>query len=291
MAKSTGTFKALCENIWRHSRNIFTIARAEVTGMMKEPSYYVITAFAAAVVFFSKDFTLFTFDWGSGDDPSYTRTMVREMGLATTLLVGLFVALITASKSIYNEIVRKTALTVLSKPVSRNDFILGKYFGIIAGIAPLFLFLGIVLFFAIRFQSADDIRISLGDKVIYDFHIFKGVYLNYLKAAVLTALSVAVSTQLPFLPNILIVLSAYIVCHLVNFINYFFLQLTGFFFYVLQLLYAITLNLDNYNFFYQGDTRSLPSGWLISLITLYTVIYATIFLIAANISFSKRDLF
>ena len=291
MRKAVEYLKSFPENLGRHSRNIFTIARAEVTGMMKEPSYYVITAFAAAVVFFSKDFTLFTFDWGSGDDPSYTRTMVREMGIATTLLVGLFIALLTASKSIYNEIVQKTALTTLSKPVSRNEFILGKYFGIIAGIAPLFLFLGIVLFFAFRFQSAADVQTGLEEKIVYDFHIFKGIYLNYLKAAVLTALSVAVSTRLPFLPNILIVLSAYIVCHLANFINYFFLQVHGFLFYLLQLLYALTLNLDNYNFFYQGDTRLLPSGWLIFLITLYTALYAAVFLIAANISFSKRDLF
>ncbi|MFC1479711.1 ABC transporter permease, partial [Planctomycetota bacterium] len=160
-------------NTWSRIRNISNISRSEAKGMMKEPVYYVLCILAAVVIFFSKDFTLFAFDWGSGGDPSYTRTMVREMGLATIFLVSLFIAIITASRSIYNEIERKTALTTLSKPVSRNDFILGKYFGIMVGIIPLFIFLGFVLLISIRFQSAQDVAEDPTAKIVWDFQIFK----------------------------------------------------------------------------------------------------------------------
>lgn len=275
----------------RHVRSILTIGCGEMRGMMKEPVYYVLSGLAAVLIFFSKDFTLFTFDWGSGGDPSYTRTMVREMGLATIFLAGTFIAVMTASRSIFNEIQRKTALSTLSKPVSRTDFILGKYLGIAAGIIPFFLFLSLILLIAVRFQSAQDVEEQLAERTVWDLQIFKGVYLNYLKTCVLTSLSVAVSTRLPFLPNILIVFSVFILCHLLNFLNSFFVKAEGILFYILQLVYALLLNLENYNYFFHGDIRYLPSGFLILLVTVYTVIYSAVFLIIADISFAKRDLF
>jgi hypothetical protein len=63
------------------------------------------------------------------------------------------------------------------------------------------------------------------------------------------------------------------------------------YFYLLQLLYSIFLNLENYNYFYQGDVRYLPSAYLILLVTVYTAIYSAILLLLAEISFAKRDLF
>lgn len=279
------------KKILQHLNNIYTIAKIEVISLLKEPVYYIILVFAFVLIFFSKDFTLFTLDWGAGDEPSYVRTMLREMGIATTLLAGLFLGLITASKSIYNEIIHKTVLITLSKPVSRNDFLLGKYFGIITGLIPMFLLLGMILVLTIWLQSGEDVRAGDIEHRIWDFHIFKGVYINFLQASVLIALSVAVSTRLPFLTNLLIVLSVFIAGHLLNFINGYFMKIEGWFFYVLQFLYAVCLNLENYNYFYRGETQHMPSASLIFFITAYSVIYAAIFLIIANVSFSKRDLF
>lgn len=271
--------------------NIGNIARNEITGMLKEPVYYVIAAVAGAIIFFSKDFTLFTFDWGAGDDPSYTRTMVREMGLATAFLAGTFMTLVTASRSIYNEIIHKTALTTLSKPVSRNEFILGKYLGITAGVAPMLLFLGVVLVLAVRFQSAADVAVGLEEKTLWDLAIFRGVYLGFLKTAVLAALAVAVSTQLAFLPNMLIVLTAFVLCHLVNYLNGFLLRVEGPLYYVLQAIYPLFLNLENYNYFFNGEAAYLPAWSLIGLVTLYTGAYSALLLVLAAYSFARRDLY
>jgi ABC-type transport system involved in multi-copper enzyme maturation permease subunit len=272
-------------------RSIAAIVKAEALSLMRQPVVYVLAAAAAVMIFVSKDVTMFTFDWGAGDDPSYIRTMVREMGLATLFIIGLFLSVLAASRSIYEEIEHKTALAVLSKPVSRPGFIAGKYIGIMLGIAPLFLFLGCVLFITIRFQSVSDIEIGLGEKAVNDFQIFKGVYLNYLKTAVLCAFSVALSTRLAFLPNLMITGAVFMFCHLLNYFNSFFLRAEGLLFYLLQALYSIVLNLENYNYFYQGDPPPLPSMGLIAMVTLYTLIYIFLFLAAASVSFSKRDLY
>lgn len=266
-------------------KNIVQISKNEILSMARQPIYYILTAGAAILIYFSKDFTIFTFDWGAGDDANYARTMIREMGLASMFMVATFMAIITASHSIFEEIEHKTALITLSKPVTRTQFILGKYFGMVTGTIPMFLFLGIILFLTIRFQSVEV------DEAGWDFEIFKGVFLNFLKTGVLTALSVAVSTRLPFLANIIIVFTAFIICHLVNFLNTFLMKIEGILYYFFQFLYAITLNLENYNYFYQGDPPPYPSIGILGLVTLYTIIYSAIFLIIADISFAKRDLF
>ncbi len=45
--------------------------------------------------------------------------MVKDQGLATILVAGLIISLFSASVSIADEIEGKTAITLLSKPISR----------------------------------------------------------------------------------------------------------------------------------------------------------------------------
>ena len=59
--------------------------------------------------------------------------MLKDCGLATILISGLLLAVWTASTSIANEIEGKTAMTLLSKPINRRQFIVGKYIGNLAG--------------------------------------------------------------------------------------------------------------------------------------------------------------
>ena len=68
--------------------------------------------------------------FGFGDDVK----MVEDMALAVTLLMGLLTAVLSASSSVAQEIRTGTALTVLSKPISRPVFILGKYAGLAAAL-------------------------------------------------------------------------------------------------------------------------------------------------------------
>ena len=57
--------------------------------------------------------------------------------LAVTLVTGLFGAVLCASSSVAREIHSGTALAVLSKPVGRARFILGKYAGLTGALTLL----------------------------------------------------------------------------------------------------------------------------------------------------------
>jgi len=71
--------------------------------------------------------------FGFGDDIQ----MVKTSTLAVMLVTGLFGAVLCASSSVAREIRTGTALAVLSKPVGRARFLLGKYAGLSCALALL----------------------------------------------------------------------------------------------------------------------------------------------------------
>ena len=68
-----------------------------------------------------------------GDEPK----LVNNSVLAVMLLSGLFGAVLSASASLAREIRTGTALAVLSKPVSRAQFLLAKFAGLAAALTVL----------------------------------------------------------------------------------------------------------------------------------------------------------
>ncbi len=60
--------------------------------------------------------------------------LLRELGLSTLFLAGLFIAVFSSTGAITEEIESGTITTVLSKPISRPVFVLGKFFGIAAAV-------------------------------------------------------------------------------------------------------------------------------------------------------------
>jgi Cu-processing system permease protein len=56
--------------------------------------------------------------------------VVADVGLASISLFAVIVAMFLGSSLVYKEIERKTLYVILPKPVRREEFLLGKYFGI-----------------------------------------------------------------------------------------------------------------------------------------------------------------
>jgi ABC-type transport system involved in multi-copper enzyme maturation permease subunit len=55
--------------------------------------------------------------------------IVKDMSLASIYFMGVFIALSMGIGLVFKEIDRKTIYTILSKPVSRMEFLVGKFFG------------------------------------------------------------------------------------------------------------------------------------------------------------------
>ncbi len=107
-----------------------TIALATAKEAIRQPAFFVLAFIASASLIASIFVSYFTF----GEDIK----MYKDTGLTTISFVGLLLALLTASSSVAEEIEGKTAITLLSKPINRRQFILGKFLGIELGVLALF---------------------------------------------------------------------------------------------------------------------------------------------------------
>lgn len=121
---------------------VFTIARNAFTETIRQPVYAVIIVSALFLFLLSPSLTMYSMS----DD----NKLLREIGLSTLFLSGLFIAIFAAAGAVTEEIETKTITTVLTKPVQRPLFILGKFFGISAAVMLAHYIITIVLLFTIR---------------------------------------------------------------------------------------------------------------------------------------------
>src|SRR5215472_15674246 len=88
--------------------------------------------------------------------------MYKDTGLTTISFAGLLLALLTASSTVAEEIDGKTAITLLSKPINRRQFIVGKFLGILLGVLALFALLGTLFALGVWYKVAYDLREASG---------------------------------------------------------------------------------------------------------------------------------
>jgi ABC-type transport system involved in multi-copper enzyme maturation permease subunit len=110
-------------------RQFIAIAFNAFMELVRQPVFLLLMTTSAAFGVFLAIVPYF----GFGDDPK----MVKDSVLAVMLLAGLFGAVLTASASVSREIRSGTALAVLSKPVGRATFLLGKYLGLMGALTVL----------------------------------------------------------------------------------------------------------------------------------------------------------
>src|SRR5216110_659269 len=71
--------------------------------------------------------------------------IIIDLGLSAMLLFGVFIAIFVGVGLVYKEIERRTLYSILSKPVTRAEFIIGKYLGLCLTLLVNILVMGIGL--------------------------------------------------------------------------------------------------------------------------------------------------
>ncbi|PAW83386.1 MAG: hypothetical protein B9S33_13900 [Pedosphaera sp. Tous-C6FEB] len=110
-------------------RQFNTIAANAFMELVRQPIFLLLTTLSSLFIVFLAAVPYFAM----GEDGK----MVKDSALAVMLMVGLFVAVLSASASVAHEIRTGTALAVLAKPVGRAKFLLAKYCGLAAALVVL----------------------------------------------------------------------------------------------------------------------------------------------------------
>ena len=82
--------------------------------------------------------------------------MLKDAGLTLILILSIILALWSASTSVADEIEGRTALTVLSKPLTRRAFVIGKFTGIVWMLSLVYIIFGVVLIAAVSYKPIYD---------------------------------------------------------------------------------------------------------------------------------------
>ncbi len=98
---------------------------------IREKILYTILLFAAGFLLVS----IIISSWSIGQNEK----ILKDFGLTIITVFGLLISIFIGIGLVYKETEKKTIYTLLSKPVSRTEFIWGKYFGILLTLAVIFL--------------------------------------------------------------------------------------------------------------------------------------------------------
>jgi ABC-type transport system involved in multi-copper enzyme maturation permease subunit len=222
--------------------------------------------------------------------------MYKDSSLMTIMMLAILVAVWTASVSVADEIEGRTALTLLSKPISRAQFVLGKFLGIVWPIFLMFVVLGIWMLIWVSCKVVYDARETSNPEPAWQlcatemFRIVPGLVLGFMETVVMAAISVAISTRLPMLPNLVICASIFALGNLGPVIVQSGVGRNEFVAFFGQLVALVLPMLDVFNI--QAAVaagKQVPASYL-AWAALYCVMYSAVAMLFALILFEDRDL-
>ncbi len=123
-------------------QRLYSVARTTFVETIRQPIYGVILLVTAILMILNVSLAAFTLD--------NDNKLLLDLGLCTLLLSGLFSAAFCATGILSREIEQRTVLTVISKPISRPVFLLGKFTGLWAALLLAFYLSTLVFVLTLR---------------------------------------------------------------------------------------------------------------------------------------------
>jgi hypothetical protein len=207
------------------------VALAAFREGVRQPMYWLLSTVAFAILTLSLFIPYFTF----GED----HIMYKELGYDIIMFTAVAFGALAASMFVSEEIEGRTALTLLSKPVSRREFLLGKYFGILLAALLMFGFLGCYFEGALLYKGfldrvdpaaqpewistaisyapagpMADLLQGLGFWVDHTLSTLPGLVLAFSQVMVLVAIAVTLATRVPMVVNLSTVAAVFLLSHL-----------------------------------------------------------------------------
>ena len=206
--------------------------------------------------------------------------IIKDFGLASIEIFGVLIAIFVGIGLVYKEMERKTIYNILSKPIHRYQFIIGKYLGLVLTLMVEVLTMSIALFSILYFYEG---KIT--------FALIPAIGMILLALMIITAFALLFSSfSTPILSG-LFTLSFFIIGHLTPDL----LELgkksdNQTVHYLTEALYYIFPNLEYLNI--KGQVvhhLPLEKGYLF-FASLYGLFYILIILLLSMIIFQNRDI-
>lgn len=194
-------------------RAIYRVAKATFHEAWRRRFLNVILVFAVLIIGSSWVFAYL--------QPGAELKMIIDVSLGSIRFFGMLIAVFMGCRLIPDEIEKRTIHTILTKPVSRAEFLFGKFFGGIATIFANVALMGIAFFIVFAIKAPQFKNMATEGAMSMQFmsgNIVKAVILSFFELSVLMSIAVVASTVF-----------SWIVASIFSFFVYFVGQMADFF--------------------------------------------------------------
>lgn len=252
-------------------RSIFLIAGITYKEALRNKLLNVLVIFAVIAIASTRFFTIFA--------PSEEMKIIQDTALGIIRFIGMLITVFVTGGLLPREIERRTVTTILSKPVSRAQFLFGKFLGalysIFVNMIVMSVFLMIILYLKMK---------------IFNLEILKALGLMSMEFIVLCAITLCVSTIASEIFNIIFGILIFIIGHLTNYLQHLadrFDSITVKT--VLVTLHAVLPNFENFNIQNAVVLGTKVSLQYIGKVASYGLVYTIIMLLLSFLFFAERE--
>lgn len=185
-----------------------------------------------------------------------------DIALGVAYLAIAVIAVAISVNQVPKEIEQRTIYNILSKPVRRADFLIGKYLGILVVLGACGALMGLAIFGFIY---------AYFEKVAYG--IFQGIAMMFLEAALISAFAILVSTLASPTVNVFACILFYFVGHVKG-----------------GTLKYILPSLENFNVNEIVARGIVLKANFVLESLLYALAYIAVFLMIASFSLARKEL-
>ncbi len=218
--------------------------------------------------------------------------IIKDLGLAATAIFGLFIAVFIGIGLVSKEVERKSIYGLLSKPVRRHEFIIGKYLGLVLTLAVNIAVMTAALYVVLAYMNwmeTENVRRSW-DAPATDPALLKAIFLIWVELCLITAVALCFSTFSTPILSAVFTFGLYVVGHfnadLRNFQNVVDSPVVAAF---ARVLYYVLPNLAPFDV--KADVvHAQPVGAMhLALTSAYGGVYILMVLLVSMFVFSRRD--
>ncbi len=181
---------------------IITIARNAFFESIRQPIVFILLIAATLLLLLASPLSAFTME--------NDQRMLLDIGLATVFMIGMLLAIFVASNVLGQEIRNKTTLTIVSKPIGRPPFVIGKFIGAAAAISVSTLYVALVFLLVEQQEVFQTVRVPIHLPVLlfgvltFAIGTSVAVWCNYFYGFVFSSTWICVTTPLLAISYVLI---------------------------------------------------------------------------------------
>jgi Cu-processing system permease protein len=218
--------------------------------------------------------------------------IIKDLGLAALNLLGLVIAIFIGIGLVAKEVERRSIYSLLSKPLSREQLILGKFIGLVMTLAVNLAAMS-AAFYAVLFYQAMTVspqQQSVWPAPATDPRLMVAIVLIFAELMVVTSIALFFSTFSGPLTAILLTLALWIVGHFNADLRRFEEVMEApVAVYVARTLYYVLPNLAPFNIRAEVVHAVPITNSHVVLTLAYAVVYVAVMLLGAIVIFRRRD--